>query len=87
VVLWFPISIGLSTSVSKSGARNVFDSPGTGSSPVEIRFQAVGPRATRVEIDCDPPISWNVDGELAGEGPARFEVLPRALEVVVGPET
>jgi diacylglycerol kinase (ATP) len=42
-------------------------------------------KATRVEIECDPPISWNVDGELAGEGPARFEVLPRALEVVVGP--
>lgn len=43
-------------------------------------------KATRVEIECDPPMSWNVDGELAGDGPARFEVLPRALEVVVGPE-
>jgi diacylglycerol kinase (ATP) len=43
-------------------------------------------KATRVEIECDPPMSWNVDGELVGEGPARFEVLPRALEVVVGPE-
>ena len=42
--------------------------------------------ATRVEIVSDPPMAWNVDGEVIGEGPARFEVLPRALEVVVGPD-
>ncbi|HVR98729.1 MAG TPA: diacylglycerol kinase family protein [Thermoanaerobaculia bacterium] len=43
-------------------------------------------KAARVEIDCDPPMTFNVDGEIVGEGPARFEVLPRALEVVVGPD-
>lgn len=41
-------------------------------------------RATRVEIECDPPMAFNVDGELIGEGIARFEILPRALRVIVG---
>lgn len=40
-------------------------------------------RATRVEIECDPPMAFNVDGELIGEGAARFEILPRALRVIV----
>lgn len=39
-----------------------------------------------VEIESDPPMMWNVDGEIIGDQPARFEVLPRALQVVVGPE-
>lgn len=43
-------------------------------------------KATRLEIESDPPMSFNVDGELIGDAPASFEVLPRALEVVVGPE-
>jgi diacylglycerol kinase (ATP) len=42
-------------------------------------------RATRVEIECDPPMAFNVDGELIGEGTARFEILPRALRVIAGP--
>jgi len=41
---------------------------------------------TTLEIDSDPPMAFNVDGELIGEGSIRFEVLPRALEVIVGPE-
>jgi diacylglycerol kinase (ATP) len=43
-------------------------------------------KVTRLEIESDPPMSFNVDGELIGDAPARFEVLPRTLEVVVGPE-
>ncbi|HEV2855947.1 MAG TPA: diacylglycerol kinase family protein [Thermoanaerobaculia bacterium] len=43
-------------------------------------------KVTRIEIESDPPMSFNVDGELIGDAPAYFEVLPRALEVVVGPE-
>lgn len=43
-------------------------------------------KATCIEIESDPPMSFNVDGELIGDAPARFEVLPRALEVIVGPE-
>lgn len=49
-------------------------------------------RAARIEVESTPPMTFNVDGEViggkgeAGEGPARFEVLPRVLEVVVGPE-
>jgi diacylglycerol kinase (ATP) len=42
-------------------------------------------KATRVEIQCDPPMGFNVDGELLGEGPARFEIVPRALRMIVGP--
>ncbi len=43
-------------------------------------------KVTRVEIESDPPMAFNVDGELIGNAPACFEVLPRALKVVVGPE-
>jgi diacylglycerol kinase (ATP) len=42
-------------------------------------------KVTRVEIECDPPMAFNVDGELMGEGTARFEVVPRALRMIVGP--
>ena len=42
-------------------------------------------RATRIEIESDPPMAFNVDGELQGEAAAVFEVQPRALEMVVGP--
>ena len=41
-------------------------------------------RARRVEIRCDPPMTFNADGEALGEDPVRYEVLPRALVVVVG---
>jgi diacylglycerol kinase (ATP) len=41
-------------------------------------------RATRLEIDGAPPMSFNVDGEISGESPALFEVLPRALRMIVG---
>jgi len=43
-------------------------------------------KAARVDIESDPPMSFNVDGELIGEGSVRFEVKPRALAVVVGSE-
>lgn len=42
-------------------------------------------RATRIEIESDPPMAFNVDGELLGEESSVFEVHPRALEMVVGP--
>ena len=41
-------------------------------------------RATRLEVRSEPPMWFNVDGELVGNEPAAFEVLPRALRVVVG---
>jgi diacylglycerol kinase (ATP) len=43
-------------------------------------------KAARIKIDADPPMLFNLDGEVVGEGPIRFEVLPRALRVIVGPE-
>lgn len=42
-------------------------------------------KAAQIEIESDPPMSFNLDGELLGDGPIRFEVKPRALEVIVGP--
>ena len=33
-------------------------------------------RASRVEVESDPAMAFNVDGEVIGEGPAAFEVLP-----------
>jgi diacylglycerol kinase (ATP) len=41
-------------------------------------------KATRIEIDSTPPMTFNVDGEILNQEPALFEVLPRALEMVVG---
>jgi diacylglycerol kinase (ATP) len=43
-------------------------------------------QAARLEIAAEPPMSFNLDGELAGEGTIRFEVSPRVLEMVVGPD-
>lgn len=43
-------------------------------------------KARSIEIESDPPMSFNLDGEVIGDEPALFEVLPQALEVVVGPE-
>jgi len=43
-------------------------------------------RAARIEIESDPPMVFNVDGEILGEECAAFAVQPRALEMVVGPE-
>lgn len=43
-------------------------------------------RATRVEIESDPPMSFNVDGEMLGEESSAFEIQPRAVEMVVGPD-
>ena len=43
-------------------------------------------RAARIELESDPPMTFNVDGEILGEGEAGFAVQPRALEMVVGPE-
>jgi diacylglycerol kinase (ATP) len=43
-------------------------------------------KATSIEILSDPPMAFNVDGEILSEEPALFEVLPRALEMIVGPD-
>lgn len=42
-------------------------------------------RARKVRIDSEPGMWFNVDGELVGNEPATFEVLPQALHVIVGP--
>jgi diacylglycerol kinase (ATP) len=43
-------------------------------------------RARKVKVASRPGMWFNVDGELVGNEPATFEVVPRTLEVIVGPE-
>lgn len=42
-------------------------------------------RAGKISVRSQPGMWFNVDGELIGNSPATFEVLPRALTIVVGP--
>jgi len=42
-------------------------------------------RARRVKINSRPGMWFNIDGELVGNSPATFEVLPHAIQFVVGP--
>ncbi len=44
-------------------------------------------RARKVAVRAQPGMWFNVDGELVGNEPSTFEVVPLALEVVVGPES
>jgi diacylglycerol kinase (ATP) len=44
-------------------------------------------RAKEMRVDTQPPgLEFTVDGEVIGNEPAQFSVLPRALKVIVGPE-
>jgi len=44
-------------------------------------------RAKDIRIDTQPPgLEFTADGEVIGNEPAQFSVLPRALKVIVGPE-
>ena len=40
-------------------------------------------QVARVEIETDPPLEMQVDGDVIASTPATFEVLPKALRVVV----
>lgn len=44
-------------------------------------------RAGKVEVNSKPGMWFNVDGELVGNEPATFEVIPRALQFLAGAET
>ena len=41
-------------------------------------------RARKISVRSEPGMWFNVDGELIGNAPATFEVLPQALKIVVG---
>lgn len=43
-------------------------------------------RGSWVELTSTPPLPVNADGEAIGFSPVRYEVLPKALRVVVGQE-
>lgn len=42
-------------------------------------------RARKITVESHPPMCFNADGELLPAEPITFEVLPGALEVIVGP--
>ena len=42
-------------------------------------------RARKISVRSEPGMWFNVDGELIGNDPATFEVLPRVLKLIVGP--
>lgn len=42
-------------------------------------------RTEEISVSAEPPVPFNLDGERHGKTPATFEVVPRALEVIVGP--
>ena len=42
-------------------------------------------RAAKVTVKSQPGMRFNVDGELVGNEPAQFEVLPRALQFIARP--
>lgn len=48
--------------------------------PARVIFR----RCRSVELESDPPMPWNNDGELVGELSPSFHVMPRALRVLVG---
>jgi diacylglycerol kinase (ATP) len=44
-------------------------------------------RAKEIRVETQPPgLEFTADGEIIGNEPARFSVLPKALKVVVGPD-
>lgn len=44
-------------------------------------------RAAKVTINSSPGMWFNVDGELVGNEPATFEIMPRALHFLTGPSS
>jgi len=42
-------------------------------------------RARHIEIESEPPMKFNADGEALGEGTITFEILPAAVSFVIPP--
>jgi diacylglycerol kinase family enzyme len=44
-------------------------------------------RAKEIRVETQPPgLEFTADGEVIGNEPAQFSVLPQTLKVIVGPE-
>ena len=54
---------------------------GTHERLAEVEFT----RARRVQIESDQPVGIEADGELAGNTPVVFKILPKALQVIDWP--
>lgn len=42
-------------------------------------------RAREIRVETQPGLEFTVDGEIIGDEPAEFVVIPRALKVIIGP--
>jgi diacylglycerol kinase (ATP) len=44
-------------------------------------------RAKEIRVETQPPgLEFTADGEVIGDEPAEFSVIPQALKVIVGPD-
>jgi diacylglycerol kinase (ATP) len=44
-------------------------------------------RASEIRVESEPgSLEFTVDGEVIGDEPTEFTVIPKALKVIVGPE-
>jgi diacylglycerol kinase (ATP) len=44
-------------------------------------------RASNIRVETQPPgLEFTADGEVIGDEPSEFSVIPRALKVIVGPD-
>jgi diacylglycerol kinase family enzyme len=44
-------------------------------------------RAKEIRVETQPPgLEFTADGEVIGNEPARFSVLPQTLKIIVGPD-
>lgn len=44
-------------------------------------------RASEIRVESEPDsLEFTVDGEVIGDEPAKFTVIPKALKMIVGPE-
>jgi len=71
------------------GARELFDlaPAGLAKSNYLNKEGVLFVRAKEIRIETQPPgLEFTVDGEVIGNEPAQFSILPRAVKVVVGPE-
>ena len=44
-------------------------------------------KARKLRVDSRPKMWFNADGEIVGNEPSTFEILPKALRVIVGPDS
>jgi diacylglycerol kinase (ATP) len=55
----------------------IYEGAHLGHPKVEVR------RAKRVRIESTQPVAYHLDGDVAGTTPVEFEIVPKALSVML----